>query len=133
MKEFENKIIEYMKAYSMLDFESIESKASGVVLGVSGGADSVALLSFFVSLRNSVAPKLLLKVVHVNHMIRGEEADSDQEFVEELCKRLNVPYKVYREDIPAMAKKLDMTEEEANGDIVTIQGKRYIVKPLEDK
>ena len=113
MKEFENKIIEYMKAYSMLDFESIESKASGVVLGVSGGADSVALLSFFVSLRNSVAPKLLLKVVHVNHMIRGEEADSDQEFVEELCKRLNVPYKVYREDIPAMAKKLDMTEEEA--------------------
>ena len=52
MKEFENKIIEYMKAYSMLDFESIESKASGVVLGVSGGADSVALLSFFVSLRN---------------------------------------------------------------------------------
>ena len=91
MKEFENKIIEYMKAYSMLDFESIESKASGVVLGVSGGADSVALLSFFVSLRNSVAPKLLLKVVHVNHMIRGEEADSDQEFVEELCKRLNVP------------------------------------------
>ena len=113
MKEFENKIIEYMKAYSMLDFESIESKASGVVLGVSGGADSVALLSFFVSLRNSVAPKLLLKVVHVNHMIRGEEADSDQEFVEELCKRLNVHYKVYREDIPAMAKKLDMTEEEA--------------------
>lgn len=113
MKEFENKIIEYMKAYSMLDFESIESKASGVVLGVSGGADSVALLSFFVSLRNSVAPKLLLKVVHVNHMIRGDEADSDQEFVEELCKRLNVPYKVYREDIPAMAKKLDMTEEEA--------------------
>ena len=113
MKEFENKIIEYMKAYSMLDFESIESKASGVVLGVSGGADSVALLSFFVSLRNSVAPKLLLKVIHVNHMIRGEEADSDQEFVEELCKRLNVPYKVYREDIPAMAKKLDMTEEEA--------------------
>lgn len=113
MKEFENKIIEYMKAYSMLDFESIESKASGVVLGVSGGADSVVLLSFFVSLRNSVAPKLLLKVVHVNHMIRGEEADSDQEFVEELCKRLNVPYKVYREDIPAMAKKLDMTEEEA--------------------
>ena len=113
MKEFENKIIEYMKAYSMLDFESIESKASGVVLGVSGGADSVALLSFFVRLRNSVAPKLLLKVVHVNHMIRGEEADSDQEFVEELCKRLNVPYKVYREDIPAMAKKLDMTEEEA--------------------
>lgn len=113
MNEFENKIIEYMKAYSMLDFEGIKSKPSGVVLGVSGGADSVALLSFFVSLRNSAAPKLRLKVVHVNHMIRGEEADSDQRFVENLCTRLKIPYKVYREDIPAMAKRLDMTEEEA--------------------
>ena len=113
IKCFEKNIIEYMKSYSMLDFRDEDSREFGVILGVSGGADSVALLSLFVSLRNSVAPKMKLRVVHVNHMIRGAEADSDQKFVESLCDRLDVPFKAYREDIPAMAKELDMTEEEA--------------------
>ena len=97
----------------MLNSSVSGEKIKGVVLGVSGGADSVALLSFFVEFRSEFYNDLRIRVVHVNHMIRGEEADSDQRFVESLCEDLGVECRVYKEDIPAMASELNMTEEEA--------------------
>ncbi|MCL1884366.1 MAG: tRNA lysidine(34) synthetase TilS [Defluviitaleaceae bacterium] len=60
----------------------------GVVVGLSGGADSVALL--FVLLENGEN----VFAVHVNHNMRGEESDGDELFVRELCKRLSVSLKV---------------------------------------
>ncbi|MBR6403905.1 MAG: tRNA lysidine(34) synthetase TilS [Eubacterium sp.] len=97
----------------MMNSFSSKEKIKGVVLGVSGGADSVALLSFFIACKSEINSELRIRVVHVNHMIRGEEADSDQRFVENLCEKLGVEYKVYKENIPAMAAEMNMTEEEA--------------------
>ncbi|HOP80219.1 MAG TPA: ATP-binding protein, partial [Armatimonadota bacterium] len=60
-----------------------------VVVAVSGGADSVALLHALWVLRNELYLSLI--VAHLNHGLRGEEADKDAVFVEDLAARLNLP------------------------------------------
>ncbi len=80
-----------------------------IVLGVSGGADSVALLFLF----KELAPRydLTLKVVHVHHGIRIE-ADGDADYVRSLCEQLEIPFTLVRKDIPAMARQQRGSEEE---------------------
>lgn len=65
------------------------SKGDVIVLGVSGGPDSVALLHIFARLRYEFAFKL--HVAHFNHALR-KAAFSDQKFVEQLARQLNVPF-----------------------------------------
>ena len=87
--------------------------ASGesIVVGVSGGADSVLLLHALASLRESM--KIDILAVHVHHGIRGAEADRDAEFVREQCDGLEVPCRVIRADVPSIALQEKMTVEEA--------------------
>jgi tRNA(Ile)-lysidine synthase len=56
-----------------------------ILVGVSGGADSVALLHLL------HAAKVPVAAAHVNYGLRGEESDGDEQFVSELCGKLNVP------------------------------------------
>ncbi len=83
---------------------------SGVVAGVSGGADSVALLRALMLL----APELGFAVyaAHLNHGIRGEEADADEAFVAELCDSWGLPLIRKKLDIPALARLHSRTLEE---------------------
>lgn len=67
-----------------------------VLVGVSGGADSVALLLVLVRV-----PGLRVEAAHVNHGLRGEASDGDEAFVRELCARLGVPLRCYRAQPPA--------------------------------
>ena len=98
------KIKEYIEKYNMLN------KGDGVVLGLSGGPDSVCL--FFVLLALKEEYNLTISAVHINHMIRGKDADEDQEYVEALCKEFNVPLHALRIDIPALAKASGRSIEE---------------------
>lgn len=86
-------------------------EGDGIILGLSGGADSVCLLMALLELRKKW--KLRLLAVHVHHGIRGAHADRDAAFARDLCERYYVEYAEERADIPDMAKKLHMTEEEA--------------------
>ncbi len=95
----------YMTEYNMI------AKGDRIVLGVSGGADSVCL--FHVLLQLVPAYELSLFVVHVNHGIRGEEAERDEMFVKKLCEKEKVPFWAVKADIPDMAKSESLTEEEA--------------------
>ena len=61
----------------------------GVLIALSGGADSVALAWALCRIRDKEGWRLW--VAHVNHGLRGEESDGDQAFVEALCRRLNLP------------------------------------------
>src|SRR6185503_7542160 len=71
-------------------------------VGVSGGADSVALL-FLLAARH----ELELHAVHLDHQTRGQESTGDARFVAELCARLQIQYTVsQRSDIEAQAKQL---------------------------
>ena len=63
-------------------------RGSGIVIGLSGGADSVCLLKILKELKNEF--ELKLTAVHLNHNLRGREADEDQAFVEDLCANWNI-------------------------------------------
>ncbi len=97
------KVRQYIQSFHMLN------KKDGIVVGVSGGADSVALLLVLQELREEW--ELQLYVVHVNHGIRVEAAE-DAEYVRMLCDKLEVPFYLFEADIPAMAKEQGMSEEE---------------------
>ncbi|MDK2808014.1 MAG: tRNA(Ile)-lysidine synthase [Clostridiales bacterium] len=99
------KILSYVKKYAMLE------KGDQVIVGVSGGADSVCLLLLLLELKEMF--QLSLRIVHVHHGIRGAQADADQQFVEALGDRYQIPVEVIKKDVRAYAKKEKKTEEEA--------------------
>ena len=82
-----------------------------ILLGISGGADSVCLARYFLAKRESLA--LNLYAVHVNHMLRGDEAKRDEEFVREFCRQWNIPLHVEYRDIKKESREKKCSEEEA--------------------
>lgn len=82
-----------------------------IVVGVSGGADSMALLH----LLNGFAGEQgwSITAVHVHHGLRGEEADKDRNFVQEICREWKIPCKVYYFDVSKEAKARGLGTEEA--------------------
>lgn len=81
-----------------------------VAVGVSGGADSMALLHVLLELKDEFRMNII--ACHVNHGIRGETADRDEKFVVEACKRLGVDVRILRADVPGTAKKMHLGVEE---------------------
>lgn len=75
-----------------------------LVLGVSGGPDSICMLSILNEIRNGFSNNFDfdIVVVHVNHMMR-EEANDDEQFVREFCKKLKVPFYSKSIDIQKIA------------------------------
>lgn len=104
------RIIDTIIEYNML------STKDTVVVGVSGGADSVCLLFLLCSIASQY--ELNLEVVHVNHNLR-ETAKNDAEFVEKLCCEfeerfgINIPFSLVNADIPKIAKEEGLSCEEA--------------------
>lgn len=86
-------------------------KGDRVVAGVSGGADSVCL--FFVLLEWMEELALSLRVVHVNHGIRGGEAKEDAAFVERLCRQYGIPCEIINAEVPNLAARERISLEEA--------------------
>ncbi|MGN0404954.1 MAG: tRNA lysidine(34) synthetase TilS [Bariatricus sp.] len=86
-----------------------------VVAGVSGGADSMCLLFVLEELRKSMEFDLV--VVHVNHGIRGEAADADEEYVRDICRKLRLPFEVFHVNVPEYARKEKLSEEEAGREL----------------
>lgn len=89
----------------------MENKLNGVLVGYSGGADSSALL--FYMQKYAQEHGIYIAAVHVNHCIRGEEADRDEEFCRRTCKLLGIPLFVERVDVPALAKETGRGIEDA--------------------
>ncbi len=102
----------YTKALAAVRREQMLPPASSVAVGLSGGADSVALLHLLLSLREELSLRNVT-AVHINHGLRGEEAARDQRFVEELCSAWNVPLTVYTCDVAALAAEWGLGVEEA--------------------
>lgn len=74
-----------------------------VLVAISGGADSVALLRGLLQLREPL--KLMLRAAHLNHQLRGADADADAEWVATLCQRFEVPCDVQVAPIRALAEQ----------------------------
>ena len=83
----------------------------GVVVGLSGGPDSVFLLYALHTLQARMG--FTLRAVHVHHGIRGAEADRDAAFSEKLCAKLVVPFQAVHVDAPSYAAQQGLSLEEA--------------------
>ncbi len=105
----------FERLLSEYDLSSRIKNAGCVITAFSGGADSSCLLR----LVDALAKKLCVTHVaaHVNHMIRGEEADRDEAFCRETCESLGIPLYVLKFDVPAEAKKLGIGLEECARDV----------------
>lgn len=98
-----------VRRYRMLDDGDL------VVLAVSGGPDSLALLHVLRLLRASTYPRLRLHVAHLNHRLRGEESDADEEFVRQVAEQLDLPVTTARVDVAARAEHQRRNVEEEIG------------------
>lgn len=98
-------ILEYMKKYHMAE------TGDGILAAVSGGADSVCLLLVLEELSEDLG--IHLAAFHLNHGLRGTEADRDEAYVRELCASHGIPLKVVHEQVRDYAAGHGMSEEEA--------------------
>lgn len=80
-----------------------------ILAALSGGADSCCLLLCLCELGKKYG--FSVGAIHVNHGIRGAEADRDENFAKSLCERLNIPFYCERADVPLLSKKLGISEE----------------------
>lgn len=89
------------------------NKHDAVLLGISGGPDSLALLLLFLKLKKKSNGCLKLFAVHINHKIRKAESDTDENFVRTLCKKHKVKLFVRNIDVVGLAKKKKLSLEDA--------------------
>ena len=98
-------VIKYSKQYDMLQ------EGDRVLVGLSGGADSVCLLYILHEIRKEI--QFSIDAVHIHHGIRGEEADADALFSKRLCEQLSIPFFLIKENVPEYAKENKVSLEEA--------------------
>ena len=111
--------------------------AAPVILMVSGGADSMALLHMVVTEPLDLGDgaglariaKERLHVLHVNHLLRGDDADADQHFVQETCDSLGIPCTALRVDVAKLAQERDGNVEDA-GRRVRYEAARKLAQKL---
>lgn len=87
------------------------SAGETVGIGLSGGADSVAL-THILSENKDVLGIKSIKAIHIHHGIRGKEADRDMEFSQKLCEKLNIEFLCFKADVPTEAGKTGESLEE---------------------
>lgn len=101
----------YPKIKKFIEENSLIEYKDKIVVGVSGGADSVFLFLILAELADEYG--LELCAVHINHGIRGKEALADEKFTVAFVERLGYSCRVFRKDVQALARNLKLTEEEA--------------------
>jgi len=103
--KLESKVIDFIQRYSLIPDEEV------VVVGVSGGADSVCLLHVLAKWRKERGIKL--HIAHLNHQLRGVESEADAEYVSNLAGSLGIPSTIDRQDVAAYRAERNCSIEEA--------------------
>ena len=102
--ELFREILKVNKKYNLIEINDI------IVVGFSGGPDSVFLVEMLKKLKNFINFNIYL--VHINHLLRGEDADSDEKFSIEYAKKNNLEIFTKRIPVKEIAKKVGKTLEE---------------------
>ena len=113
---FEQKVKRFIEKYHML------SEGAGVLVGLSGGADSVALLEVLCALREHW--KLRIAAVHVHHGVR-QEAWQDVELCKNLCAEKEIAFYCEYADVPKLAREWGLSVEEAGRKVRYMLFKKY--------
>lgn len=107
-REIQEKVLKTIKKHSLIE------PGESVLVGVSGGPDSVCLLHVLYSLSLSYQLKIEgIFAVHINHMLRGRESDMDEEYVKELCNQLGIKLFSVSLNIREISDKKGISIEEA--------------------
>lgn len=104
-----NKLIRFIEDNKLIE------KGDGIVVALSGGPDSVCLLHLLNSIKNIFEIKLV--AAHINHMIRGEDADNDEAYCKSICEELNIDFFSKREAVEKYAKENSISSEMAGREI----------------
>ena len=106
-----------LKAWETIEKCAMLRQGDRVVAAVSGGADSVALRDFLCAL--SAVMHFEVRACHLNHCLRGEESERDEQFVRTMCREYGVALDVRREEVKKLAA--------ANGESIEVaaRGARY--------
>jgi tRNA(Ile)-lysidine synthase len=105
--EFETKVADFVRSNRLL------GRKDNVLLAVSGGADSVSLLYLMQALKTEGIFEGKLVCAHINHQLRGADADQDEEFVAARANELNVPVKTKQLDVRRFARENKLSIETA--------------------
>ena len=97
MRVFEKKVLAFIKD------EQLINKGDRLLIACSGGVDSMALLHFFDRYKEVLHIELF--VVHVDHMLRGEQSAGDRKFVERFCTARSIPCFSTAIPIPAILEE----------------------------
>lgn len=98
------------KVLSFINKHNMLNRGDSVVVALSGGADSMALLHILLSLKDELG--ISVCAAHVNHCLRGDESERDEAFVRQVCGRLGVVLHVLRADVAAESKRTGEGTEE---------------------
>ncbi len=107
MLEFEKKIADFIKVNALI------TSAERILLAVSGGADSIALLYTMWTLKTEKSLGVELFCAHINHQLRGTEADTDERFVVAQATELKIPIITKRVDVSGFADRNKLSIETA--------------------
>ncbi len=102
----EQKILKTIKKYELI------KNGDNIVVGVSGGPDSMALLNALINIRKNSNLKFAITVAHINHMIRLE-AEEETKYVQNFCIKNNIECFIKKEKVEEIAKKEKIGTEEA--------------------
>lgn len=102
----EQKILKTIQKYELIE------KGNTIVIGVSGGPDSMALLNILISLKESKKLDYTIVVAHINHGLR-KEAEDETKYVENFCKKNNIKCYIKIKNVEELARRQKIGTEEA--------------------
>ncbi|MFA5374231.1 MAG: tRNA lysidine(34) synthetase TilS [Dehalococcoidia bacterium] len=113
MENLEERVLDFIRREDLLP--AAKGKKRVVLVGVSGGPDSVCLLHVLNQIKKSLGVRL--HIAHLNHMLRGASSDGDARYVEQLAKSLKIPVTVDACDVDEYRKEHKLSLEEAARDV----------------
>ena len=109
MEGLEQRVLDFSRREGLIS--PVNGSSRIVLVGVSGGPDSVCLLHILNQLKESLGVRL--QIAHLNHMLRGASSDGDARYVEQLGRSLRIPVTVEARDVDAYRKEHKLSLEEA--------------------
>lgn len=103
------------KVHNTIKYNDLLFNGESVLVALSGGADSVCLLKILCMFRDEFNIKIY--AAHLNHMLRGVDAENDAKFAENVCSELDVPFYLKKVDVLQYAKEHSQSTEEAGRNI----------------
>ena len=109
MKVLSDKVMKYIKENLMFD------KGDKVIVAVSGGPDSTCLLYILNAFKEELG--ITLVGAHINHCLRGDESDKDEEYAKRICESLDINFYSKKVDIHRVSKEKNLSCEMAGREV----------------